>query len=606
MWKFRQLDSLEPERKPHESEFFKGTTPPESLVKEFIQNALDAREKELVVVKFGFGKSNNLHSQLFEGLLEHLRAHENMGKEFKLQGALEYLTAEDFGTTGLTGTYERRGKLQPEGESNYIDFWWREGGSGKKGKDLGRWGLGKTTYSMASQIRTFWGLTRRADDDKELLMGKALLKPHTIKDITYCHYGYFCQEDSQPISDSNLINEFKSSFTLARREEHGFSVVIPLPVTGITPEGIIRAAIIHYFYPIMKGVLAVEVKDYTRGTSKWVKSDNLIDWAMTINDWKGTPWEGRNPYQTLTFVKEAIEIEAKGARCELHVDWNNDREVTRKSFGNAIQDIVSRFDSGNLIAIRVPVKIRKKNQPAEQESHFDLFIRKFTELSRPEEYYVRSGILINNIKWVGLHSVRLLFVADDSIIAEFLGDAETPSHDSWKHQTEGFTEKYENAKETLMFIKKSVSTVLEILDKSPSQHDRDLLAEIFSVYDEDTHVPVPRKTPEIVNTRPRIVFVTPTKTGFRISLTEYGKSLPLPFRIQVKVAYDTLRGNPFSKSGVLDFDISSKSFSVKKQGCKIEHRQSNEIQMSVRSKEFFFELSGFDTKRDIVLLVHKL
>ena len=52
----------------------------------------------------------------------------------------------------------------PGGKNNFYNFWWYEGKSEKKGKERGRWGLGKTTFHVASKIRLFFGLTVRQDD----------------------------------------------------------------------------------------------------------------------------------------------------------------------------------------------------------------------------------------------------------------------------------------------------------------------------------------------------------------------------------------------------------------------------------------------------------
>ena len=53
MWEFNELKNTEPERDPHETEFFRHTVSAESIVREAIQNSLDARnEQECVKVTF--------------------------------------------------------------------------------------------------------------------------------------------------------------------------------------------------------------------------------------------------------------------------------------------------------------------------------------------------------------------------------------------------------------------------------------------------------------------------------------------------------------------------------------------------------------------------
>ena len=44
MWKFKKVEPGEPERDPHEPEFFRLRNPEEALAREVIQNSLDARK----------------------------------------------------------------------------------------------------------------------------------------------------------------------------------------------------------------------------------------------------------------------------------------------------------------------------------------------------------------------------------------------------------------------------------------------------------------------------------------------------------------------------------------------------------------------------------
>jgi hypothetical protein len=57
MWEFSELKDVEPERDPHETEFFRDI-PAEVIVREAIQNSLDAkRDNECVRIRFSFGGS---------------------------------------------------------------------------------------------------------------------------------------------------------------------------------------------------------------------------------------------------------------------------------------------------------------------------------------------------------------------------------------------------------------------------------------------------------------------------------------------------------------------------------------------------------------------
>ena len=172
MWKFRGLREGQPERSPHEAEFFNvgDLDPAASLVREIIQNSVDARlpDSDSIRVRFTFVEhSKSKNSKYYTGLEEHLKS-----CDFKLEdNAFEkfpVLIIEDFGTCGLDGQIQRS-KIKEDTKSNFYNFWWREGISKKEGSDVGRWGLGKTVLHVCSQLRSFWGLTMRYRDRKSVV-----------------------------------------------------------------------------------------------------------------------------------------------------------------------------------------------------------------------------------------------------------------------------------------------------------------------------------------------------------------------------------------------------------------------------------------------------
>ncbi|MDP2981270.1 MAG: hypothetical protein Q8N67_04325 [Candidatus Omnitrophota bacterium] len=54
MWRFHELGLGVPERDPHEAEFFHLTEPAEAVVREVIQNSLDAKEQRSGKIKVCF------------------------------------------------------------------------------------------------------------------------------------------------------------------------------------------------------------------------------------------------------------------------------------------------------------------------------------------------------------------------------------------------------------------------------------------------------------------------------------------------------------------------------------------------------------------------
>jgi len=74
MWKFGELSPGQPERDPHESEFFNvgKLNYASALVRESGQNTLDARNNGQVRLRFTLGSQVNWANSIFyEGLIDH-------------------------------------------------------------------------------------------------------------------------------------------------------------------------------------------------------------------------------------------------------------------------------------------------------------------------------------------------------------------------------------------------------------------------------------------------------------------------------------------------------------------------------------------------------
>lgn len=258
----------------------------------------------LVRIKFTLGsESKTKINPYFSDLLSHVQS-----CGFKLDAALKdrftYLVIEDFGTTGLDGSISRT-DVNDEQKSNYYNMWWREGISPKEGRDAGRWGLGKTVFFICSELRSFWGLTIRHDDKRQLLLGKALLKSHQYNGTHYDYYGYYCEGENQPIEDPREIQKFKNLFQVSRNGESGFSIVIPYPVADITHHDLVRAVIQHYFYSIIRGLLTVEINQDSQVIILDKKS--IFEIASHVN-WKGTSWENHPVSSLLYFIYSAVNM----------------------------------------------------------------------------------------------------------------------------------------------------------------------------------------------------------------------------------------------------------------------------------------------------------
>jgi hypothetical protein len=266
---FRTLSDGEMDRPPTQRDQFNNDDVElvDALVRESLQNSLDAADSEAVRVRFALSEpSETNRAKLITFLdLEQLKVRLSACSiESDTIGFTQpkLLVIEDFGTTGLTGSWNSMDK-EP-----FSDFWRRMGKSHKSGKSLGRWGLGKLVFSSSSQARIFFGLTvRGAEPELPLLMGQAVLTTHDLPGQRFDSHGFFCNLGETglqlPITDLGEVRNFADACGVTRTSESGLSIVIPYVLATITEERLVHAVLRNYFFPILLGRLVVEVGSQT-------------------------------------------------------------------------------------------------------------------------------------------------------------------------------------------------------------------------------------------------------------------------------------------------------------------------------------------------------
>lgn len=209
-WQYRVKAPNEKVRDPIQGEFFSTEAiknPAEALVREAIQNALDATLKDKsgqpmdpLRVRFFLATGKNASpasraAKWFTGAWEHFHAPGNGLREPPQKNELcSWLVFEDFNTCGLEGDVKQFEPL--DGQQNHFFYFFRaEGKSVEGGKERGRWGVGKHVFPRSSRANTFFGLTVRASDKKRLLFGTSVFKSHRVGSKYYCPDGYYGKPD---------------------------------------------------------------------------------------------------------------------------------------------------------------------------------------------------------------------------------------------------------------------------------------------------------------------------------------------------------------------------------------------------------------------------
>jgi len=268
-------------------ENFKGR-PYYSIVREAIQNSLDARlnENESVKVSFNWYKldrtsfpglfeienhikqsldfySNNANAkQLLNGMLNYLNGDETKminGVEKKLKKhKISCLKISDSNTTGMP-------YVEDKTDSPFYAFLRAGGVNAKRNEGAGgSFGFGKGAYYALSPIKTIL-VSTRTENDNFFMEGSTILTTH--KDGVgrkLSAFGYYDNNDANPISESQKIpNEFK-------REEKGTDVnIIGLWNDDNRHNTMIKSVLNNFWFAIHEDDLIVEIDNVV------INKDNL-------------------------------------------------------------------------------------------------------------------------------------------------------------------------------------------------------------------------------------------------------------------------------------------------------------------------------------------
>jgi hypothetical protein len=576
----------------------------ETIVREAIQNSLDAAASDSTTVEVRFRLHGNLHStggrllrDVLETQLEHAKVAgiELDGLNFNEPSAL---VIEDFGTKGLTGS------ISEKDTGNFSDFWRRHGKSHKFGRSRGRWGLGKLVYSSTSMVGAFFGVTRRIGEDSDYLMGQTVLNLRTINGVTYPPHGYFCDLENEddpytripvPVGNSSFVSAFIDAFELDRRDGAGLSIVIPYPSPSVSLEGMIGISIANYFYPVITKKLVMRFNDLV------VDHGNVRQLAHVY---------ASNHFQQIDTLFDFIE-EASQRRDEvlwpMRASWTDDKLLTEDDFEpEYLEEIRSRFVQGELVGLNLPITLSKKDGTSVCTS-FSVFIKRPQELKKGLDLYVRGGLTLPAETKFKERRALAVLVAEEEPICDFLGDAENAAHTLWTTNTEKLRKNYRNTQSTVTMIKKSLVQLYDLLADVTEELDEDALTQFFWYQEPERKGGKKRKkqpgpiVPPALPQEPPRFNVSRSSSGFTLSQGQGLAAIPLPLAVRIKVAYDVSKGDAFSKWSHHDFDVKAgKGITCELSGgVKLVAAEGQEWELEIASVDFDFVVSGFDGNRDL-------
>jgi len=631
-WHFVRHQVGQPIVNPLGSEHFADTDddwrPGEVLVRECIQNSLDARHDEEVSVRFQVRSGSSMPAETagywFSSLWPHLRS-----KDCKLPNVAAnppsggFVVVEDFGTRGLEGNV-RQGGLS-DADNRFFNFFRAEGLSGNpmNGTTGGSWGVGKSVFNRCSRINTFLALSGRRAEQDVALIGKSLLWHHRISAGEFHGLGQFGSKDPQnefmvlPGTADTIVRRFVNDFGLARpfegaTAEPGLSVVIPYADPDITAEGIVEIVIREYFHPIIAGRLRVRVSGMFSGRQSSVdlNQDTLLDEAA------------RHRHAEITHVLELARWSLNDGPKQAYVldesppggspMW--DDELLRLE-DPAFAELCRRFDQGEPVAIRVPVRVKQSdNQP--ERAAFIVYLQRDLNGSGYRPVFVRGCIVVPNARQRAVRNQSLfsLVTIDEGPLAVMLRAAEPPAHTYWSPDTANFRGRYEHGRQTIDFVVGAPKYLADALSNARTERDLDVWADFFpSPIDEGERsaegnrrkgkkkVPPPPPPPPPPRRKP--FKIDQTLGGFTV-IRDNETSTPLPAALEVLIAYDTGRGNPFKKYHPADFKLQK----LKRTTHNIVEGECSDNRLVFRptSDDFRIEVAGIDVNRDLVVKVRTL
>jgi hypothetical protein len=567
----------------------------EALVREAIQNSSDASCNDLPVkVRFAIREVSGEDARRLATQLHGLRPHlDECGID---TGPIDLapvrvLAIEDFNTKGLTGSRTDIDK------GNFDRFWRAVGDSGKKGKEGGRWGLGKLVYSSASALKVFYGLTVTESDPEPCLLGQTVLVNHRIGNNFHPAHGFYFEGRSEPldlqmpIRSDDELDFFRRIGSLSRTSQTGLSILVPWLLDGIDEESIIAGVITNYYFPILAGKLVVEVGDNI------INRDTFLDIAASHQPVHNIPFDFvKSISETITTDAEITSRQPIG-NGDLQEDYFSPEDVSAMK---------ERFASGQIVRVRVPVILRPKGE-TDRTSHIDLYLQGLPEGEKPYALIARGPITLpGERRYFGAAAAYGALIANDDDIADFLGDAENPAHTAWNTKAHKLAERWRNPAQTLATVRHALRHFYTVIADQAESEDTEALIDIFSILDQTQSSRGPRrksrKPKPVIEGRVKAISIRPRKSGFDLVPGPGVADWEFPKTIRIRVAYDMIGANPFKMHSPFDFDFATDNeITVEGDNVQFEPLKSNILKVVAESEDFRLEVRGFDEHRDIIV-----
>jgi len=592
----------------------------EALVREGIQNSLDAARRDegnvrQVRIRIHFEPSAAPDARAYLAKLfgsakpnfEHGLSNTNLDNLFAEDCG--YLLFEDFGTRGLTGDVDEW-RLENAEQNAFFSFFRAEGRSSKSGESLGRWGIGKQVFPTASRLHGMLGLTVRDESPKRVLMGSAVVRTHSVDSVDFQPDGWFGNRDQEekpvsPVTDVAFIDAFAKIFGFKRGDETGLSILVPSVDERINIADLRRGIIRSFFWPILQGELVIDLE--SPGECWLIDAETLASHRFLLPDNEAAVLE----FAAWASTAKPIDIVCLPTETATRPVW---RAAIDSILPEAkLDEIRGRIEKDLRVGIRVPVRVRPKFDGGQEiASYFTVFIAPCGYAGhRP--VFLRDGIVITDVRCPPMPGNRSLVVVEDRALAGLLGDSEGVNHTQWQKDSPKFHNRYVYGTDTIKFVSRSIYEIMQRLHVAETKGDPNLLLDIFYIPTEDGSPepspkpkpgqpgPVVEPPPPLPPAKPKRVILDAVKGGF---VVRPGKApiAAFPLRVRIEAGYDIRRGNAIRRWSSDDFVfIRAPLRQEQTKGLIVASADGNFMELEIRNADFHFGVSGFDTKRDLVI-----
>lgn len=584
------------------------------LIREALQNPLDARAPDgkgavrvrITVLQPGAYDETYLLTLLPQDYCDRLEA--SGGTALDQLQRRQIMVIEDFGTTGLQGTYSDPDRDGP-GE-NWNAFWFREGEGAKSTPGSnGRAGQGKITYYRVGAARAVFGLTVRHSDGEALLMGRsAFRRAYSYQGKKFMRHAFWCSAEGKPLPllDESEIRRFSQAFRLERAGQPGLSLVIPCPVDFV-PKDAVRTIVAEFYYPIARGRLEVAIGGMEITADR---IDTIADTVLPDDQVRARRSGFTSAYRKL--VRETIADETAGNQpVQLSRGWEKTPNISEASLPEgALMALRASIENGKRVGVRFPVVIRPR-VGQEVIAEFDVQLIVPEGLNQVEEAYIRRDLLIGSERHLGaahhLQKAMALTLIQDSDLSAFLADAEEPTHLKWNGSRPRLAEDYANPQAALRAVRNAAPRLLALLLNGIDSKDTKALARYFTKpqpegrrtgggkKDGEKGVTPPGNDPPESERKPfRIV-----ADADRVIVLPNGAAAPkpedLPISCALEIAYEGLDQDCFKAYDPFDFDLSDRrAHAITFKGADVADHRGNRVRFRVTDTDFELKVPGFD------------